>query len=46
MEQYRQIVAGNASFAPIQQAKNTPELLETFGTLNEEIRKMLPGDES
>lgn len=42
MAQYREIAQGNASFDAIQQAENTPKLLETFGSLNEEIRKLLP----
>ncbi|NMG57324.1 type III-A CRISPR-associated RAMP protein Csm3 [Geitlerinema sp. P-1104] len=42
MAQYREIAKGNASFEAIQQAENTPQLLETFGRLNEELRKLLP----
>ena len=42
MAQYREIAQGKASFDAIQQAENTPKLLETFGSLNEELRKLLP----
>jgi CRISPR-associated protein Csm3 len=46
MEQYRRIAGGSGGSlqSSIQQAKNTPELLEKFASLNQQVQNLLPGD--
>ena len=46
IEQYRQVTGGGAdALQPIQQANDIPGLLENFGRLNDEIQRLLPGNE-
>jgi CRISPR-associated protein Csm3 len=46
INQYRQVTGGGGDLlSSIKTAKDTPELLENFGSLNEEIQRLLPGDE-
>ena len=46
MEQYRRIAGGSGGSlqSSIQQAKDTPELLENFASLNQQVQNLLPGD--
>ncbi|OCR00145.1 type III-A CRISPR-associated RAMP protein Csm3 [Oscillatoriales cyanobacterium USR001] len=48
INQYRDIVGGGSDLLkPIKKADNTPELLENFGSLSDEIQQLLPaGDDN
>ncbi|MEB3830203.1 type III-A CRISPR-associated RAMP protein Csm3 [Phormidium sp. CCY1219] len=46
IHQYRLIAGGGGgSLQPIKQVETTPELLENFNSLNEEIQNLLPGED-
>ena len=46
IDQYRQVAGGGGDLLkPIKEAKDTSELLENFESLNDEIQRLLPGDE-